>query len=98
MSTGAIDTQEYQESLIHSNFGNGILHWNKPNPLTQNYAQFIDYVDNPKFLAKRMIGLKKGDFMLKNEDIHRRIYKNDSSPTVSLIHGSRLMKRLLRFK
>lgn len=53
VSTDAMNNQEFRESLRSSNFGNDILHWNKPNPFTQNYAQFIDHIDNPKFLAKR---------------------------------------------
>ena len=43
------------EKLVNLQCGNnGILHWNKANPFTQNYAQFIDNVNNPKFLVKQM--------------------------------------------
>ena len=54
LSNNTIDSKEYKESLKLAQFGNNILHWNKTNPFTQNYAQFIDNVNNPKFLAKQM--------------------------------------------
>ena len=58
LSDNTIDSKEYKETLklsqFGNEFGNGILHWNKPNPFTQNYAQFIDNVNNPKILAKQM--------------------------------------------
>ena len=52
LSVGAIDEETYKASLKTSDFSS-ILHWNKPNPFRQNYAQFMDYVNNPKFLAKK---------------------------------------------
>ena len=54
LSANIIDSKEYKESLKLAQFGNKILHWNKANPFTQNYAQFIDNVNNPKILAKQM--------------------------------------------
>jgi len=57
VSTGAIGVQEYKDSLKNASFAS-ILHWNKPNPFTQNHAQFIDYANNPKVLAQRF-GVKK---------------------------------------
>jgi len=52
LSVGAIDEETYKVSLKTSDFSS-ILHWNKPNPFRQNYAQFTDNVGNPKFLAKK---------------------------------------------
>ena len=54
LSANIIDSKEYKESLKLAEFGKDIPHWNKPNPFTQNYAQFIDNVNNPKILAKQM--------------------------------------------
>ena len=54
LANNVIDYKEYKDVLKFSKFGNEILHWNKPNPFTENYAQFVDYVDNPKFLIKQM--------------------------------------------
>ena len=54
LANNTIDSKEYKELLKLAQFGNGILHWNKANPFTQNHAQFIDYVNNPKFLIKQM--------------------------------------------
>ena len=54
LSDKTIDSKDYKESLKLAQFGNGIPHWNKANPFTQNYAQFIDNVNNPKFLVKQM--------------------------------------------
>ena len=56
LSIGEIDDRQFSSSLKTSDFGN-ILHWNKPNPFTQNYAQFTDNVNNTKFLPKRF-GMK----------------------------------------
>ena len=54
LANNTIYSKDYKESLTLGNFGNSILHWNKPNPFTQNHAQFIDNVNNPKFLIKQM--------------------------------------------
>ena len=54
LANNVIDSKEYKNSLKLANYGNEILHWNKPNPFNQNYANFIDYVDNPRFLRKRI--------------------------------------------
>ena len=54
LANKTIDSKEYKNSLTNSTFGSAIMHWNKPNPFTQNHAQFIDNVENPKFLMKQM--------------------------------------------
>jgi len=59
VANNTITSSEYKNSLTHATFGNAILHWNKANPFTQNYAQFIDNVNNPKFLMKQMRILPK---------------------------------------
>ena len=59
LANNNITSTEYKNSLTHSTFGDSILHWNKSNPFTQNYAQFIDDVNNPKFLIKKMRVLPK---------------------------------------
>ena len=59
LANNTINSKEYKHSLTHATFGSAIMHWNKSNPFTQNYAQFIDYVDNPKFLMKQMRILPK---------------------------------------
>jgi len=57
VSTGGMDVQEYTDALQTASFAS-IPHWNKQNPFTQNYAQFIDFSNNPKVLAQRF-GVKK---------------------------------------
>jgi len=59
VANNTITSSEYKNSLTHATFGNAFLHWNKANPFTQNYAQFIDNVNNPKFLMKQMRILPK---------------------------------------
>ena len=54
LANNVIDSKEYKDVLKFSNFGNEILHWNKPNPFNENYAKFIDYANNPKFLRKQI--------------------------------------------
>ena len=53
-----IEGKDFRDSLKNSGTIGSIIHWNKPNPLNQNFAQFIDNVDNPKILAKKF-GIQK---------------------------------------
>jgi hypothetical protein len=66
LANNTIDSKEYKELLKLAQFGNGILHWNKANPFTQNYAQFIDNVNNPKILAKQ-IRVKPKDWSMAKD-------------------------------
>ena len=54
VAQGTILTSDYKKILANSNFDNNILHWDKNNPLVQNYAQFIDNVNDPRVLAKSL--------------------------------------------
>ena len=54
LANKTIDSKDYKSLLTNATFGNSITHWNKSNPFTENYAQFVDYVDDPKFLIKQM--------------------------------------------
>jgi len=59
LATGAIDEQQYTKALQTSSFST-IRHWNKPNPFTQNFAQFVDA--NPKVLHKAFNKKKSQSF------------------------------------
>jgi len=54
VSNNELDSKEFQNSLRTSSFGNNIIHWSKKNPFNENYAQFVDSVNNPKQLAKHL--------------------------------------------
>ena len=56
-SQGTISVQEFKNTLQQSSFG-PIRHWNYPNPFNQNFAQFVDYVNDPKVIFHKL-GLEK---------------------------------------
>ena len=57
VSQGTMDALDFKATLQQSSFGS-IRHWNQPNPFNQNYAQFVDYVNNPKVIFNKL-GLGK---------------------------------------
>ena len=54
VSTGAISNQEYKTALQTSSFGT-IRHWNKPNPFSQNIAQFVDHTKDTKIIFNKLM-------------------------------------------
>ena len=68
-----IDCEDFHDSLKNSETIGNILHWNKPNPFNQNFAQFIDNAESPKILAKKF-GLQKKSLPLANR-LFNTIYK-----------------------
>ena len=58
VSQNIIDGIDFKDSLKNSGTIGDILHWNKPNPFNQNFAQFLDNANNPKILAKKF-GIQK---------------------------------------
>ena len=71
LSNGEIDTTEYQRQLKESDFGT-IRHWSAPNPFARNYAQFVDNVDNPMIVAKKL-GVSKFAYLRYARNILTRI-------------------------
>ena len=69
VSDNIIDAKSFKESLKNSATISSIVHWNKPNPFRQNFAQFIDNVDNPKILAKKL-GIQKKSLPLASKLFH----------------------------
>ena len=62
-SDNIIDGTDFKNSLKNSGTIGSILHWNKPNPFNQNFAQFLDNADNPKILARKF-GIQKKNLPL----------------------------------
>ena len=54
VSTGAISNQEYKAALQTSSFGT-IRHWSKPNPFSQNIAQFVDHTKDTKIIFNKLM-------------------------------------------
>ena len=63
VSQNIIEVSEFKNSLKNSGTIGNILHWNKPNPFNQNFAQFLDNADNPKILARKF-GIQKKNLPL----------------------------------
>ena len=68
-----IGCEDFHDSLKNSETISNILHWNKPNPFNQNFAQFIDNAESPKILAKKF-GIQKKSLPLANR-LFNTIYK-----------------------
>ena len=68
-----IGCEDFHDSMKNSATIGNILHWNRPNPFNQNFAQFIDNVESPKILAKKF-GIQKKSLPLANR-LFNTIYK-----------------------